>query len=106
MQKKNIRIAIPTNNGKTIFSGMLGRAKYFYVYKMSPEGQSICIDKRKNPYETSLQHLKTLDVYEVIHDCSIIIAHKIGKKGIERLKERGVVLYFMHGTINDAFHSF
>jgi len=35
-----------------------------------------------------MQHLKTLDVYDLIDDCSIIISARIGKKGITRLQER------------------
>ena len=96
------RIVIPTNDGVTIFSGMLGRAKYFNVYEIASNNKCVFIEKRINPYEKTLQHLKTLDVYEVINDCSIIIAFKIGKKGIERLKARGLEIYFEKGDIKSA----
>jgi len=49
-----------------------------------------------------MQHLKTLDVYEILCDCGIIISAKIGKKGIERLQERGIKLFFRKGDIKEV----
>jgi predicted Fe-Mo cluster-binding NifX family protein len=98
-------IAVPTSDGKIIFPKMLGMAKYFYVYR-TEEGQPYeLIEKRINPYETTQQHLKTLDVYEVISDCRIIIAALIGKKGITRLQELGMELFFRTGDIQEALRS-
>jgi len=100
--KNPLLIAVPTNDGKTIFPKMLGMAKYFFIYK-STFGMPIeFVEKRPNPYETTMQNLKTLDVYKVISDCDIIVAAFIGKKGKERLKEKGVKLLFKKGAIQDA----
>ncbi len=44
-----------------------------------------------------MQHLKTLDVYESIRDCGMIISAKIGKKGIKGLQERGMKLFLGKG---------
>ncbi len=103
-QEKYRRIAVPTNDDITIFPGMLGRAKYLNIYEITTDEKfgekCILIEKRKNPYENTLQHLKTLDVYRVISDCSIIIATKIGKKGIERLKARNMEIRFAKGPIS------
>jgi len=41
----------------------------------------------------------------VINDCEIIIAAFIGKKGIERLRERGMKLFFGKGDIQEALNS-
>jgi len=83
---------------------MLGRAKYLNIYEITTDKKfgekCILIEKRKNPYENTLQHLKTLDVHRVISDCSIIIATKIGKKGIERLKARNMEIRFAKGLIS------
>jgi len=102
---KPVLIAIPTNDGKTIFPKMLGMAKYFFIYKAINGRQFILVEKRTNPYGTTMQHLKTLDVYTVINDCKVIIAALIGKRGIERLQEKGVKLFFKKGDIQDVLNN-
>lgn len=94
-------VAIPTNDGKTIFPKMLGMAKFFYIYKIQ-NGKPQLVDKRINLFETTQQHQKTFDVYAEITDCSTIISAKIGKRGIERLKTKGVRLVFDTGNINES----
>ena len=101
-KENSVRIAIPTNDGKNIFPGMLGMAKEIFIYEIENETQFRLIEKRINPYESTMQHLKTLDVYEILHDCGIIISAKIGKKGIKRLQERGMKLFFRKGNIQEA----
>lgn len=103
VNKENIvRVAVPTNDGINIFSKMLGMAKYIFIYEVENGKKFRLIGKRNNPFEKSMQHLKTLDVYEFINDCSIIISAYIGKKGIQRLQERGMKLYFKKGNIQDV----
>ncbi|MBN2214717.1 MAG: hypothetical protein JW723_10770 [Bacteroidales bacterium] len=80
-------------------------AKYFYIYKKIDARQFKLVEKRDNPYEKTMQHLKTLDVYSVISECKIILAAHIGKKGIERLQDKGVKLYLMKGYIREALNS-
>lgn len=96
------KIAVPTNDGKTIFPKMLGMAKEMYIYNIRNNSNFELIEKRTNPYEQTMQHLKTLDVYDLISDCSVIISAHIGKKGITRLKERGMELIFKKGAIEEA----
>jgi len=100
-----VLIAVPTNDGITIFPKMLGMAKYFYIYSTTSSRQFTLVEKRPNPYETSMQHLKTLAVYTVINDCMVIISALIGKKGIERLQKKGIKLYFRKGDIQEALNS-
>ena len=96
-----MKIAIPTNDGKNIFLQMLGRAKEFHIYEII-NNKIRFLEKRNNPFEKTLQPLKTLDVYKIISDCDIIISHKIGKKGIERIEKRGMKLIFEKGEISDS----
>ena len=96
-----MKIAIPTNDGENIFPKMLGRAKEFYIYE-TENSEIRFLEKRNNPFENTLQPLKTLDVYELISDCDIIISNKIGKRGIKRLEERDLKLFFGNGKILDA----
>jgi predicted Fe-Mo cluster-binding NifX family protein len=64
------------------------------------------LESRLNPYQKEMQHLKTLDVYEIIEDCDVIISSKIGKKGVGRLEERGIELYFFNGNIFEGIIKF
>jgi len=100
-REKQIKIAIPTNDGKNIFTKMLGMAEKIYIYEVVGKKFRL-IEKRNNPYENTMQHLKTLDVYELIKDCEIVISNMIGKKGIKRLEKRGIKLFFEKGKIEKA----
>ena len=104
--EKTLLIAVPTNDGKAIFPKMLGMARYFYIYTLTDDNQFILVEIRPNPYETTMQHLKTFDIYMLINDCEVIIATLIGKKGIGRLQEKGIKLYFQKGDIEEALSNF
>jgi len=97
-----MRIAIPTNDGENIFKGMLGMAKEMFIYEIENVAQFRLIEKRTNTYENTMQHLKTLEVYEILRDCGIIISAKIGKKGIERLMRKEMKIFFKNGNIKEA----
>lgn len=101
---KPVRIAVPTNDGVNIFSKMLGMAKRYFIYETEDGKDFSLVEKRVNTYENTLQHLKTLDVYKLIDDCSIIISARIGKKGIARLQARGMKLFFRKGDIKAALN--
>lgn len=101
-QHENTRIAIPTDDEETIFPGMLGRAKQFFIYELKDGNTVELKEKRTNPYSKTMQHLKTLDVYEIIRDCPVIISAKIGKKGIQRLQKKNIHLFFKTGKIENA----
>ncbi|HDH87484.1 MAG TPA: hypothetical protein ENF36_05485 [Desulfobacteraceae bacterium] len=80
---------------------MLGMADEMLIYELK-KGHMRLVEKRNNPYAKTQQHLKTLDVYDLLHDCAIIISAHIGKKGIQRLEERGVKLIYKKGNILKA----
>ena len=101
-KENRVRIAIPTNDGINIFQGMLGRAKEMFIYEIKEGMQCKLIEKRNNSYANTTQHLKTLDVYELLRDCAFIISGNIGKKGIKRLQERGMKLFFRKGNMQEA----
>ena len=97
----SVKIAIPTDDGKTIFPRMLGMARTFHIYEHSYSVLRF-VAERRNPYAESMQHLKTLDVYEIISDCRIIVSSGIGRKGRERLRKLGVRMYFKTGDLKKA----
>jgi predicted Fe-Mo cluster-binding NifX family protein len=99
--KRKIRIALPTNDEVTIFPKMLGMADKMFVYEFDGESMRL-LERRNNPYAKTQQHLKTLDVYELLHDCGIIVSAHIGRKGVQRLEDRSVKLMYKKGNIQKA----
>jgi predicted Fe-Mo cluster-binding NifX family protein len=97
-----MKIALPSDDGVTIFPRMLGRARQFFIYELNNSGEVSFLEKRINPYASTNQHLKTLDVYDLLRDCPAIISGRIGKRGIERLEQRGVKLFFRSGEMKEA----
>ncbi len=95
-----LRIAVATNDHKTISRGMLGRAAYFDIYEFDGNEFKL-VERRKNPYEKTLQRGKTYDVYEVIKDVHVTVSQLVGKRGIPRLKQKGLVLIFRKGIIEE-----
>ena len=102
MKRNSVKIAIPTNDGINIFPKMLGMAKEMFIYEIENGDHFKLVEKRSNPFAKTTQHLKTLDVYDLLDDCSIVISTLIGKKGIARLQERGMKLIFRNGNIQEA----
>lgn len=103
--KNKILLAVPSNDGVTIFEKMLGMAKYFKIFRIKQNTHEFeFIEIRENPYQYTQQHLKTFDVYSLINDCQIILAANIGKKGVERLKTKGVEIIMKKGNIHTALN--
>ncbi len=99
IREKTVKVAVPTEDGVNIFSKMLGMAEEIFIYEIKKRGGPKFLERRKNPYAHTMQHLKTLDVYKIINDCEVILSSHIGKKGIKRLEERGVKLFFQKGKM-------
>lgn len=55
-----------------------------FIYEIVNGNEFKLIEKRTNPYARTMQHFKTLDVYDLISDCSNIISGHIGKKRIKK----------------------
>ncbi len=98
--KKEVKIAVATDDGENIFSKMFGRASFFDLYLLSLKEFKF-LERRGNIYRDSFQHLKTYDVYEIVSDCEGILTGKIGKKGEERLSSFAVEIFKAEGKIED-----
>lgn len=88
------------DDGRTICPKMFGMAPGFAVYAFVPGEGFQFLEIRANPYQKTLQRGKTFDVYELVSDCQALLAGHIGKKGIPRLRDRGVQLFFGSGDVN------
>ncbi len=99
------RIAVATDDGENIPMKMLGRAAKYLIYEMKDDGLEL-VEVRINPYKDTLQRRKTLDVYDVLRDCPVIISAFVGKRGTERLRLRNVKMFFRKGSISKALEEF
>ncbi len=105
LSPKKERIAVATDDGKTIPVKMLGRAAKFLIFELT-EGELYLAEVRENPYKDTAQRRKTLDVYDVLRDCSVVISAFIGKRGTERLRLRSIKMFFTRGSIEEALRNF
>jgi len=96
------KIAVAVNDDeKTICPKMFGMAPKLAVYTYSPADGFRLLEVRPNPYEKTMQHQKTFDVYDLVHDCQALLSAHIGKRGIARLQDMGVRLFFAKGSVKD-----
>ncbi len=100
------KLAVATDDGENIPVKMLGRAKEYLIFEIEEDGDLKLVEVRTNPYENTLQRRKTLDVYDVLRDCPVVISAFIGKRGTERLKLRNIKMFFRRGSIKEALDEF
>ncbi len=98
---RSFKVAVASDDGEGVYPKMFGRAAYFFVYRMEKEAYEL-LERRKNIYRDTFQHLKTYDVYSLVEDCNTVITGRIGKKGEERLRALGVRIVKFQGKIDEA----
>ncbi len=96
------RLAAATEDRQSIFQGMLGRAPGHEILELDTQFRWKFLEYRPNPYQKTLQHQKTLDVYAKLQDCQGFLSYRIGKKGVERLQNLGATLFFGSGALDTA----
>jgi predicted Fe-Mo cluster-binding NifX family protein len=78
-----MKIAIGTDNGKTIRTGHFGASTYYQIIEML-NGQMVGKELRKNPYieteHAGKSHGQAEQIIELLNDCSLFIARSMGKK--------------------------
>ncbi len=100
------KIAVAVNEDEQmIFPKMFGQAPKFAIYHFSPADGIQLQEIRPNIYEKTLQHQKTFDVYDLVHDCQAVLSARIGKRGLPRLQAMGVKLYFSQGAVQDCLQN-
>ncbi len=104
-QLKRRCLAVATDEqGSAIFPKMFGQAPYFDLYVLE-NGRFTFLKRRRNIYQKTLQHEKTLDVYNEVPECQALLARRIGRKGQQRLHEKGVTLFFAEGSVTRALQT-
>lgn len=95
-----MRIAIATDDLKTVRKGHFGDAEYFVIFEVI-EGKLKLVEKRENPYTDEKLGIKEHEnpekakmIAEFLKDCKVFIAHAMGRKNRKILEERGVIPFF------------
>ena len=104
-EQKRIKVSVRTGNGVVILPGMLDKAKYSVACEILNSGAINLFGNRNISFEKRLRPLRTLDVYDSIDGCSIIISAGIGKKGVTELRRR-MRLIFKHGIYRTPFRQY
>lgn len=79
-ENEKMRIAIGSNDGKSIVPTHMGMAEYFYIYDLFEDGKSFFVEKRRNtsPDEKGKHGLpeKMKAVMEIFKDADVIIGRR------------------------------
>ena len=87
-----IRIAIPTDDGKRVCSKMFGMAEFYLIYECDSERLKL-IEKRLNPYAREMPRGKTFYVIDFLQDCDTYVVSNIGVRGRKRVLDKGISIY-------------
>lgn len=82
---KEIIAAIASDDHETLSKSVFGRARYFEIYRITSK-QIEHLESRPNSFAETFQPGTTFDVTDFLSDCQLMVAHRIGKKGVERMK--------------------
>jgi len=96
------KLAVATEDGKSIYEGMFGGAPYFDIYRFSRRQGFMFEERRENKRRLVTGDSKTADVYEETADCQALLSQNIAKRRRDRLKEMGFKLFFRRGSVSEA----
>ncbi len=95
---EKLKVAIGSNDGKSINKGHMGESKYFYIYEVYDNGNFREIDKRINNTPEEKKHAdenKRNKAIEIFKDCDVIVGKMLSPnflKIAENTKYQPVVI--------------
>lgn len=89
-----MKIAIGTDDLKTIRSGHFGESRYYKIFEIN-DGQIASTEIRENPeinneHGGEHQHGKAKQIMQILSDCNVFIARSMGMHSIPKLVKKGV----------------
>ncbi len=91
-----MRIAVATDDGKTVRFGHFGDAEMYYIYDYE-NGEFRFVEKRINDYtdeklgiEEHNNPEKARLIKELLSDCQVFVGHSMGSKNRELLQRKGI----------------
>jgi predicted Fe-Mo cluster-binding NifX family protein len=93
-----MKIAIGTNDRKTINSTHFGESRYFCVFEILM-AQAHTVECRDNPWAAHEIPGKARNIVRLLNDCDAIVIRQIGKEGFKAWPEKKRLIF--RTTLND-----
>lgn len=85
-----MKIAIGTDDKKTIRKGHFGESTYYAVFEVL-NGEIVSQEIRENPrIEGGGQHGESEKILDLLHDCELFMARSMGKKSMAKIAKKKV----------------
>ncbi len=96
-----MKIAVGTDDKKTIRHGHFGESQYYLIYEIL-NGEIFSNQIRENPYTAnkSHEHGQATKIVELLHDCQIFMGRSMGARSLRQIAEKNIEVIIT--TINDA----
>ena len=92
-----MKIAIGTDDKKTIRKGHFGESRYYLVIEIL-NAQIVGEELRENPYlesgKSKKNHGQPEEIISLLHDCSLFMARSMGKKSLTEISSRKIDCIF------------
>ena len=86
-----MKIAIATDDQKTIRRGHFGDSRYYFIYEIL-NGEIYAEELRENPYVITKQHKhgQAKDIMDLLHDCQLFMGKSMGAKSLTKITEKNI----------------
>ena len=86
-----MKIAIATDDQKTIRRGHFGDSQYYFIYEIL-NGEICGEELRENPYVIGKQnqHGQAKDIMDLLHDCQLFMGKSMGARSLTKIAERNI----------------
>ena len=92
-----MKIAIGTDDKKTIRKGHFGESRYYLVIEIL-NAQIVSEESRENPYlesgKAKKSHGQPNEIVSLLYDCSLFMARSMGKKSLTEISSRKIDCIF------------
>ena len=92
-----MKIAIGTDDKKTIRKGHFGESRYYLVIEIL-NAQIVGEESREKPYlesgKAKKSHGQPEEIVSLLHDCSLFMARSMGKKSLAEISSRKIDCIF------------
>lgn len=86
-----MKIAIATDDKKTIRRGHFGDSRYYFIYEIL-NGEICGEELRENPYVITKQHKhgQAKDIMDLLHDCQLFMGKSMGANSLPKIAEKNI----------------
>jgi predicted Fe-Mo cluster-binding NifX family protein len=86
-----MKIAIATDDKKTIRRGHFGESRYYIIYEIM-NGEIYAEELRENPYLIGKQHQhgKAEDIIDLLHDCQLFMGKSMGARSLPKIAKKNI----------------